>query len=116
MLHWLLWSAALTACLNHARSQITVAEQPGVRGVCRIAPSAASVLPDGFRRSITDPYSSLEASQGNATKLLMPTAVLRLSAAQVDGQPHKAAARLSGCQFVSLDPEFDRLLGPSPIV
>ena len=58
MQHWLIWSATLRL----AYSQITLAEQSGVSGVCHLAPSAASVLPNGFHRSIAEPYSTLQAS------------------------------------------------------
>ena len=85
----LLLLAALTA-VKLCLAQISRADL-GLSGICRLGDGSAA-LPAGFHRSILQPLSSLT----------------------VDGQPHRPAQRLGGCQYVSASAEFDRLLGPQP--
>ena len=84
--------AAVCALVSPTSAQITRHFSGLANSVCRIDPASYRSLPSGFERSIASPYTSTK----------------------VKGRPHREAADLARCQYISLDPEFDRLLGHAP--
>ena len=88
------WHTTLLLILLALYSHLSAAQirraDLGLSGTCRA--QDAAVLPAGYHRLATEPYSSLT----------------------VNGKPHKPAKSLSKCQYVSFSEQFDRLLGKEP--